>query len=106
MRTAFARKAAQEKRDRDHMKTLQQQLNAYQTNLQRAENKIEELKRELAAAMRDRENNNLAQTPVERVYLDIIKNHGRDPHKDKCNVPFLHWRSDLRIHRCPHGVTG
>jgi Na+/phosphate symporter len=99
----FVRKAGQEKRDREHMKSLRQQLNAYQTNLQRAETKIAELEKQLAAAMRDRENQNLTQTPAERVYLDIIKNHGRDPHGRRYCVETLAWAEEIHT-ISPHAL--
>jgi DNA repair exonuclease SbcCD ATPase subunit len=105
----FVRKAGQEKRDREHMKSLRQQLNAYQTNLQRPETKIAELEKQLAAAIRDRENQNLTQTPAERVYLFISMNHGRDPHGRRHCVETLAWAEEIHemtIARFPACIGG
>jgi hypothetical protein len=97
MSAAFARKCRQEHRQAEQRKNLQQQVNAYRMNLQLAENKIEELKKELAAAMRERDYQNLIQTPAERIYLDILKNHGRDPHGRRYCVETLAWAEEIHM---------
>jgi hypothetical protein len=95
MQTAAARTALHARQSANRIKTLQQQLNAYQTNLHKAQDHIQERIKQFAITMRDQSSKDSTQTPSERIYLDIIRNHGRDSHARRYCIETLAWAEEM-----------
>jgi hypothetical protein len=93
VKTAPARKALHRHHD-DRVKLLKQLLNAYQTNYTKAQATIDSLTKQLGAALREQSNNDMMISHSERVYLDIIKNHGRAPLARRYCVDPLAWAEE------------
>jgi uncharacterized coiled-coil protein SlyX len=79
MGSPAARAGLQHRRDQDHLRTLQQRLNACQTNIAKAQQTIQALSKQLAEKLQDESNQNLTHSVSDRIYFDLVDNHGRAP---------------------------
>jgi hypothetical protein len=64
-------------------------------NLQKAQYKIHRRTTEIRQAMQDVSNLDLSQSPSERIYLDIVNNHGHHPNGPRHSMDPLIWAQEV-----------
>jgi PIN domain nuclease of toxin-antitoxin system len=89
--SAISRFAAQRKRQHARLQELQQQINAYKGKLPQALNAVANLSVQLQRAMRQASTTDQFQSPSERIYIDIIRNHGRELNGRRYSLETLLW---------------
>jgi hypothetical protein len=88
-------------RRRQHELHLQCELNAARTNLGKAQEQIKALSKQLADRMRGHAHKDLIQSPSERIWIDALKSHDREP-RGRLSLPRR--CQSLVPRRCQPGV--
>jgi hypothetical protein len=94
-RTLSARLERQRQRHVDEVERFKRQIQCYELNLRKAHCAIDDLKKRLAKALAEASDQDLMQSPSERIYLDIVKNHGREPEGRRYSMETLVWTEEL-----------
>jgi hypothetical protein len=84
-----ASRAAALARQRQHIRSLECQINGYKGKLAQLDEKISRLTSELHVALTTRSQENPTQSPAERIYTDILRNHGRPPQGHRYSLETL-----------------
>jgi DNA repair ATPase RecN len=84
--TTFGRK---HRRDLERIQKLEDQFQAYCLKLQNAQSKIHQFTAEIRQATQEMLNLDHPQSPAERSYLDVFKNHGRHPNARRYSIDTL-----------------
>jgi hypothetical protein len=91
-----ARLARQHNRDSERIQKLEQRLQAYRLNLQNAQDKIQRLTVQLSEMLQEVSYLNLFQSPSDRIYYDLVKNHEGHPNGNRYSLETLIWTQEIQ----------
>jgi hypothetical protein len=89
--TLKARMARDRRRGFERAEQLENQLKAYRMNFSRAQEIIRALTKQFADQLDQASSQDFTQSPSQRIYLDILRNHDRHPNGRRYSVETLVW---------------